>query len=72
MLQDTLRAPVRVRSLRERLAAQGLPLARVAVRMGEDGYLASLARASVVLDTFPYPGGAMTATALALGVPALD
>lgn len=71
VLQDTLRAPVRVRSLRERLAAQGLPLARVAVRMGEDGYLAALARAAVVLDTFPYPGGAMTATALALGVPVL-
>ena len=71
VLQDTLRAPVRVRSLRARLAAQGLPLARVAVRMGEDGYLAALARADVVLDTFPYPGGAMTATALALGVPVL-
>ena len=71
VLQDTLRAPVRVRALRARLAAQGLPLARVAVRMGEDGYLASLARAAVVLDTFPYPGGAMTATALALGVPVL-
>ena len=27
--------------------------------------LAALARADVVLDTFPYPGGAMTATALA-------
>ena len=71
VLQDTLRAPVRVRALRARLAAQGLPLARVAVRMGEDGYLAALARADVVLDTFPYPGGAMTATALALGVPVL-
>ena len=71
VLQDTLRAPVRVRALRARLAAQGLPLARVAVRMGEDGYLAALARAAVVLDTFPYPGGAMTATALALGVPVL-
>lgn len=71
VLQDTLRAPVRVRALQARLAAQGLPLARVAVRMGEDGYLAALARADVVLDTFPYPGGAMTATALALGVPVL-
>lgn len=69
VLQDTLRAPVRVRALRARLTAQGLPLARVAVRMGSDDYLSALARADVALDPFPYPGGAMTATALALGVP---
>ena len=69
ILQDTLRVPARVRHLRARLAAAGFPPRRVDVRLGSDTYLRDLAQADLALDPFPYPGGAMTGTALALGVP---
>jgi len=70
-LQDTMRVPARVTELERRLRAAGLPMARVTAKMGSDDYLDDLARQDLILDTFPYPGGAMTATALYLGVPVL-
>ncbi|MCI6231187.1 MAG: glycosyl transferase family 41 [Selenomonas sp.] len=71
LLQDTMRVPARVTELERRLRAAGLPMERVTARMGSDDYLDGLAAQDLVLDTFPYPGGAMTATALYLGVPVL-
>jgi len=70
-VQDTMRVPARVAELARRMRAAGLPMDRVTVAMGSDEYLGHLARQDLVLDTFPYPGGAMTATALCLGVPVL-
>ena len=70
-LQDTMRVPARVTELERRLRAAGFPMDHVTVAMGEDDYLSALAQQDLVLDTFPYPGGAMTATALYLGVPVL-
>ena len=66
-----MRVPARVTELERRLRAAGLPMARVTAKMGSDDYLDDLARQDLILDTFPYPGGAMTATALYLGVPVL-
>lgn len=71
LLQDTMRVPVRVTELERRLRAAGLPMERVTARMGSDDYLDDLAQQDLILDTFPYPGGAMTATALYLGVSVL-
>ncbi len=71
LVQDTMRVPARVTELERRLRAAGLPMERVTARMGSDDYLDDLARQDIILDTFPYPGGAMTATALYLGVPVL-
>jgi len=71
LLQDTMHVPARVTELERRLRAAGLPMERVTARMGSDDYLDDLARQDIILDTFPYPGGAMTATALYLGVPVL-
>lgn len=71
LLQDTMRVPARVAELERRMHAAGLPMERVTARMGSDDYLDDLAQQDLILDTFPYPGGAMTATALYLGVPVL-
>ena len=70
-VQDTMCVPERVAELQRRMDAAGLPMKRVTIRMGSDCYLDDLAVQDLVLDTFPYPGGAMTATALYLGVPVL-
>lgn len=70
-LRDTMRSPERVAALRGRCDALALPRGRVRIDMGSNDYLAALASMDFVLDTQPYPGGAMTATALYLGVPVL-
>lgn len=69
LLQDTLPLPERAESLRQRAAARGLPLTRVEIRPGRQDFLQDYAGLDLVLDTFPYPGGYMTALALYLGVP---
>ena len=71
VVRDTMRSPERVQAMQQRLAAVGIPQERVTVEMGTDAYLDDLAHMDFVLDTAPYPGGAMTATALYLGVPVL-
>ena len=70
-LRDTMQSPERVIALAQRCKALGLPMERVTIEMGNKDYLADLAHMDFVLDTAPYPGGAMTATALYLGVPVL-
>ena len=70
-LRDTMQSPERVIALAQRCKALGLPMERVTIEMGNKDYLADLAHMDFVLDTQPYPGGAMTATALYLGVPVL-
>ena len=69
VLQDVLPVPERAAALRERCLAAGLPAERLTVRPGRAEYLQDYAAIDVVLDTFPYPGGAMTTTALYLGRP---
>lgn len=70
-LRDTMRSPERVAALRGRCDALGFSRGRVRIDMGSNDYLAGFAGMDLVLDTQPYPGGAMTATALYLGVPVL-
>ena len=69
LLQDTLPLPERAETIRQRAAAAGLPMERVKIRMGQRDFLRDYAQLDLVLDTFPYPGGYMTALALYLGVP---
>lgn len=71
ILQDVLPLPERLAAVRGRCARAGLPMDRVTIRGGREAYLSDYAAVDLVLDTFPYPGGAMTATALYLGVPVL-
>ena len=69
IVQDTTRLPERRQAVEKRLEKAGLPMERTEVRLGTDNYLANYAEVDVMLDTFPYNGGAMTATALYMGVP---
>ena len=57
--------------LLERLAAVGIPAARVSLHNHEPGfqYLKSHAEVDIILDSFPYPGGTTTCDALWMGVP---
>ena len=69
IVQDTTRLPGRRQMVERRLENAGLPMERVEVRLGTDNYLADYQEIDIMLDTFPYNGGAMTATALYMGVP---
>ena len=56
---------------RERLAAAGLPMERVALKaaLPHRDYLAAYEEIDLVLDTFPYNGGVTTLEALLMGRP---
>lgn len=71
IIQDTTRIEARRRRMIERIK-KILPLERVDVRLGRDAYLDDYADVDIVLDTFPYNGGAMTATALCMNVPVVS
>ncbi|MBR2216576.1 MAG: hypothetical protein IJ849_12595 [Selenomonadaceae bacterium] len=69
LLKDTSPIPARKKSLLTRLKTKDFPLDRVEIRLGTREYLTELSAVDIVLDTWPYPGGAMTCTALSLGIP---
>ncbi|MCD8256171.1 MAG: hypothetical protein LUC40_03215, partial [Oscillospiraceae bacterium] len=71
LLQDTLPSAERAEILRERMEALGFPSERIRVRPGRANYYADYAEADLMLDPFPYGGGAMTAIALYMGVPVI-
>ena len=64
VVQDTTRLPERRAVLERRLENADLPMERVEVRIGSDRYLEDYQQIDIMLDTFPYPGGAAAATAL--------
>jgi len=72
VVQDTTRLPERRQVLEKRLEKAGMPMERTEVRLGSDNYLAEYQAMDIMLDTFPYNGGAMTATALYMGVPVVS
>ena len=72
VIQDTVASEARVARMRNLCAAALIPSHRVQVRPGRPEYLQDYAEIDVMLDTFPYPGGAMTATALYLGRPVVS
>ena len=72
IFRDTTPLESRRAALTERIELAGLPIERVKVLCGSDNYLDDYAKIDLVLDTFPYTGGMMTATALYIGVPVLN
>lgn len=69
LIKDVLPASERLQHLRQRAERLGLPLERLELRGGSLSFWDIYQEVDLVLDTFPYPGGYMTALALYFGVP---
>ena len=70
ILQDAaVDSPLRVTTILEMIEGLKLPAKRIFVRTGKRDYLGDYGDIDIALDTFPYTGGASTATALYMGVP---
>ena len=72
IFRDTTPLKSRQQALIDRLEEIGLPMNRVEVLTSDENYLDDYAKIDLVLDTFPYTGGMMTATAIYMGVPVLS
>ncbi|MBQ7454502.1 MAG: glycosyl transferase family 41 [Selenomonadaceae bacterium] len=70
IFRDTTPLASRQRALIERLKNFGIE--RFEVRRGSDNFFSDYAEVDLILDTFPYPGGMMTALALYMGVPVVN
>lgn len=62
----------RCRKEQERLAACGIPLARVQMEGYSEDYLSAYDGIDIALDTYPYPGGGTSCDALYMGVPVIS
>lgn len=69
VLQDTMTG--RTTFLSDRLQRLGFPMNRLKLLDGAYHYLSNYHNIDIVLDTFPYTGGASTAEALIMGVPVI-
>ena len=70
IFRDTTPLKSRQVALIERLETLGIK--NFEVRRGTDDYFTDYSETDLILDTFPYPGGMMTALALYMGVPVLN
>ncbi|MBE8955404.1 MAG: hypothetical protein SR2Q5_07050 [Quinella sp. 2Q5] len=69
IFRDTTPLESRRLALMERLERFGID---ADVRLGADDFFSDYDEIDLILDTFPYPGGLMTALAIYMGVPVLN
>lgn len=72
IFRDTTPLTSRQTALYDRIKLAGMPLDRVEVLRGRDEFFDDYAQIDLMLDTFPYTGGMMTALAIYFGVPVLN
>ena len=72
IFRDTTPLKSRQMALTEKVKLAGLPLNRVEIFCGRDEFFDDYAQIDLMLDTFPYTGGMMTALAIYFGVPVLN
>ncbi|MBQ1914826.1 MAG: hypothetical protein II178_06340, partial [Selenomonadaceae bacterium] len=71
VLQDASRHPARQREMKRRIGEAGLA-GRVEVFPASMDYLERIGKTDIVLDTYPYTGGGMTAASLYMGTPVIS
>ena len=72
IFRDTTPLQSRKNVLAEKIKLLGLPSERVKIFCGEDNFFDDYSKIDLMLDTFPYTGGMMTALSLYMGVPVLN
>ena len=72
IFRDTTPLKSRQIALTEKIKLAGLPLNRVEILRGRNEFFDDYAQIDLMLDTFPYTGGMMTALAIYFGVPVLN
>lgn len=72
IFRDVFPLRSRCESLAMRLADARIPFDRVDIRRGEAYFFGDYKEIDLILDTFPYTGGFMTALALYMGVPVVN
>ena len=70
IFRDTTPLESRKKSLEEKILSAGIE--NFEIKIGEDNFFGDYAEIDLMLDTFPYSGGMMTALALYFGVPVLN
>ena len=70
-LQDCAIYEERIAFMQNRLEKLGFKntLSRIEIKTANENYFADIINTDIILDTFPYTGGFMTATAITLGTP---
>ena len=72
IFRDTTPLESRKIELTKKIAEKNIPAERTEIFCGEDNFFNDYAKIDLILDTFPYTGGMMTALALYFGVPVLN
>ena len=72
IFRDTTPLASRQIALINRVKLVGLPINQVEIFCGRDEFFDDYAQIDLMLDTFPYTGGMMTALAIYFGVPVLN